>query len=117
MVHYLRESDWDEYVKSKDGFQRAPGDPMHTSTVNDVPDDAMLDHRNVTWVIEQLQKKRDQPFFLAAGLDQAAHTVERAAQVLRPVPGREDRAAAQPAHRSRRRSTSRRAYGAYHGAG
>ncbi len=65
---YLRESDWDEFVKSKDGFQRAPGDPMHGPTVNDVPDDAMLDHRNVTWVIEQLQEKRDQPFFLAAGL-------------------------------------------------
>ena len=65
---FLRESDWDEYVKSKDGFQRKPGDTMHISTVNDVPDDAMLDHRNVTWLIEQLQKKRDQPLFLAAGL-------------------------------------------------
>ena len=68
MVHSMRESDWDEYVKSKDGFQREPGDSMHTSAVNDVPDDAMLDHRNVTWLIEQLQKKRDQPLFLAAGL-------------------------------------------------
>ena len=65
---FLRESDWDEYVKSKDGFQREPGDPMHSPNLNDVPDDAMLDYRNVTWLIEQLQKKRDQPFFLAAGL-------------------------------------------------
>src|SRR5688572_23279565 len=44
-----RESDWDEYVNNKDGFHREPGDSMHTSVVNDVPDDAMRDHRNVTW--------------------------------------------------------------------
>jgi arylsulfatase A-like enzyme len=56
-------------VNRKDGFQREPGDPMHKSNVNDVPDDAMRDYRNVTWVIEQLQKKRDQPLFLAAGLN------------------------------------------------
>jgi arylsulfatase A-like enzyme len=66
--HHHRQSDWDEFVKSKDGFQRRPGDTMHTSSVNDVADDAMADHRNVTWLIEQLQKKRDQPLFLAAGL-------------------------------------------------
>jgi arylsulfatase A-like enzyme len=36
--------------------------------VNDVEDDAMMDHRNVTWVIEQLAAQRDRPFFLAAGL-------------------------------------------------
>ena len=66
--HYLRESDWDEFVKSKDGFQRRPGDQMHGPMVNDVADDAMMDHRNVSWVIEQLQAPRDQPFFLAAGL-------------------------------------------------
>ena len=65
---FLRESDYDEHVKSQDGFQRKLGDTMHISVVNDVPDDAMSDHRNVTWAIEQLQKKRDQPLFLAAGL-------------------------------------------------
>ena len=66
--HYLRESDWDEYVKNKDGFERRKGDQMYTSMVNDVEDDAMLDHRNVTWAIEQLGASRDRPFFLAVGL-------------------------------------------------
>jgi iduronate 2-sulfatase len=65
---FLRESDYDEHVKSQDGFKRVPGDTMHMSTVIDAPDDAMLDYRNMTWVIEQLQKKHDQPVFLAAGL-------------------------------------------------
>ena len=66
--HYLRASDWNEFISSKDGFRRRPGDTMHRSSVNDVPDDAIADHRNVTWLVEQLQKERDQPLFLAAGL-------------------------------------------------
>jgi arylsulfatase A-like enzyme len=67
--HYLRESDWDVYIKSKDGFPRKKGDPLHGGPmVNDVTDDAMLDHRNVTWAVEKLQAPHDRPFFLAVGL-------------------------------------------------
>jgi arylsulfatase A-like enzyme len=67
--HHHRQSDWDEFVKSKDGFQRTQrGDPLHMAMVSDVPDDAMLDHRNVTWAIDQLEREHDRPFFLAAGL-------------------------------------------------
>ena len=67
--HYLRESDWDVYIKSKDGFQRKKGDPLHGGPmVNDVADDAMLDHRNVTWAVDQLQAPHHRPFFLAVGL-------------------------------------------------
>ena len=67
--HYLRESDWDVYIKSKDGFQKKKGDPLHGGPmVNDVADDAMLDHRNVTWAVDQLQAPHDRPFFLAVGL-------------------------------------------------
>jgi arylsulfatase A-like enzyme len=66
--HYLRESDWDEFVKSRDGFERRPGDTLHDASVNDVEDDAMLDHRNVTWAVEQLGRTHEKPFFLAVGL-------------------------------------------------
>jgi arylsulfatase A-like enzyme len=64
----LRETDWDVFTKSKDGFQRRQGDQLYTDMSNDVPDDAMLDYRNVSWVVEQLQAPHDKPFFLAAGL-------------------------------------------------
>ena len=67
--HFLRKSDWDVYIKSPDGFQKKRGDPLHSGpAANDVPDDAMLDHRNVSWAIEQLQSSREKPFFLAVGL-------------------------------------------------
>jgi iduronate 2-sulfatase len=65
----LRQSDWDVYANFKDGFKRDPGDPLHKPNFNDVPDDAMRDYRNVTWVVEQLQQKHDQPVFLGAGLN------------------------------------------------
>src|SRR5262245_57857424 len=36
--HFLRESDWDAFTKSKDGFTRRQGDQLYTPMANDVPD-------------------------------------------------------------------------------
>ena len=48
----------------------------------------------VEYGIEQLQRKHDKPFFLADRPAQAAHALERAAEVLRHASARPDRAAA-----------------------
>ncbi len=54
--------------RARTGSSGARATPCTARCANDVADDAMMDHRNVSWVIEQLQAQRDQPFFLAAGL-------------------------------------------------
>ena len=67
--------------------------------------------RSSDYGIDQLGKKHDKPFFLACRPAQAAHALERAAEVLRHVPARQDRAAAAPRGRPRRRPARRRADG------
>ncbi|MBW3600009.1 MAG: sulfatase [Planctomycetes bacterium] len=73
---YEDPASWNEYVKKG-------GDPKPTEDVRndphsraggivwgrlDVNDEAMDDHRIVSWAIEQLQQKHEQPFFLACGV-------------------------------------------------
>ena len=75
---------WDDYFPALD--RQMPGSPRPEGRgpVNmplfqdmyaafdwaplDVPDEEMGDHRSVSWVIEELEREHDQPFFLAAGI-------------------------------------------------
>ena len=66
-----RRSEWDDYLV------RPGGDPKPTGDTGvggikfaplDCADQDLADYRITTWIIEQLQKKHDKPFFLACGL-------------------------------------------------
>jgi arylsulfatase A-like enzyme len=68
-----RRSEWDDYM------QRAGGDPRLPQGANDgvggikfapldCRDEDMADYRITSWVIDQLNRKHDKPFFLACGL-------------------------------------------------
>lgn len=70
--NFRRDSDWDEYLPKS---HREPAPPTKDTGVGgirfaplDCTDDELPDFRSVTWTIEQLQKPRDKPFFLACGL-------------------------------------------------
>ncbi len=75
---------WDEYFPSRDKHMPDYYYPNRGSTVNmpkfesmygdfdwspiDVPFEETGDYRSVQWVIQQLQREHDRPFFLAAGI-------------------------------------------------
>ena len=77
---FRRDSEWDTYLsKGRDDPQpkeKDPGvggnrdrrpQPIHFAPL-DCPDKDLLDYRTVSWVLEQLNRKHDRPFFLACGL-------------------------------------------------
>jgi arylsulfatase A-like enzyme len=67
---------WDDYGKVRDSMV-LPGEPPLSGPsaqahfdwgATTSGDDAMLDYKTAEWVSQQLQKKRDQPLFLACGI-------------------------------------------------
>jgi arylsulfatase A-like enzyme len=72
---FRRDSEWDPYLE-KGGADPQPrgkvtalgGDGGIRFGPLDCADEDMQDHRTVTWVLEQLKRKHDRPFFLACGL-------------------------------------------------
>src|SRR5262245_62152492 len=68
------EASWQHWVRER-GNPQPPNAPVNGLKAGhfdwgpvDVADDAMGDHRVVSWGVEFLQKKHDKPFFLAVGL-------------------------------------------------
>ena len=75
---------WNEYFPSKedtmpDYFRPKPGETVNMPRFEnmsgifdwspiDIPDEETGDYSSVSWVIEQLQREHDRPFFLAAGI-------------------------------------------------
>jgi arylsulfatase A-like enzyme len=75
---------WDDYFPSKEQHMPRYARPNPGSTVNmpmfenmygdfdwaplDIPDEETGDYRSVEWVISQLQRDHEKPFFLAAGI-------------------------------------------------
>ena len=66
-----RRGEWDDYLA------RAGGDPKPVGDTGvggikfaplDCADQDLADYRITTWIVEQLQRKHDKPFFLACGL-------------------------------------------------
>jgi arylsulfatase A-like enzyme len=68
---YRRDSEWDDYLKQEGGSPAPAGDTGVAGikfAPLDCKDDELPDYRIVSWAINQLQKKRDQPLFLACGV-------------------------------------------------
>ncbi|MGQ9573766.1 MAG: sulfatase [Thermoguttaceae bacterium] len=70
---FPRPSDWDDYLKKPGGDPPLPaGADDGVGGIKFAPldcrDEDMSDWRIVSWVIDQLNKKHDRPFFLACGL-------------------------------------------------
>ena len=94
------ESEWDDYVKSKDGGRAASaGDGVGGIKFAplDCADDDHARLRQSSPRHRAAQEEARQAVLPRRRPAQAAHAVERAAEVLRPVPARQDRAAAEPA--------------------
>jgi arylsulfatase A-like enzyme len=69
------QASWENYHKERGGNPTPPNKPVNGLNMAqfdwgplNVADDAMPDHKTVTWASEFLQKKYDRPFFLAVGL-------------------------------------------------
>ena len=66
-----RRSEWDDYLKGAGGNPQPQGD-TGVSGIKFAPldckDEDLADYRIMTWIIDQLKRKHDKPFFLACGL-------------------------------------------------
>jgi arylsulfatase A-like enzyme len=66
-----RDSEWDDYM-TKDGGDPMPSGDSGVGGIRFAPVDArdedLRDYRITSWIIDQLGRKHDRPFFLAAGL-------------------------------------------------
>jgi len=70
---YRRREEWDEYLENEGGMPRVPaGQSDGVGGIKFAPldcrDEDINDYRIVSYGIEQLQKKHDQPLFLAVGV-------------------------------------------------
>jgi arylsulfatase A-like enzyme len=75
---------WDDYFPAKDRPMPSYNRPVPEGTASmpmfenmygafdwaplDIPDRETGDHRSVSWIIDQLEREHDRPFFLAAGI-------------------------------------------------
>ena len=63
--------EWDAYQRGGGGEPRGKLEPRGVGPIKfgvlDCEDSEMPDYRIASWIIEQLQRKHDQPFFLACG--------------------------------------------------
>ena len=88
-----------------------PASAASSSPRSTASDEDLRDWKIVDYGIEQLQQEARQAVLPRRRPAQAAHALERAAEVLRHVPARPDRAAAVPRGRPGRRPAGRRADG------
>ena len=70
-----RPEEWDEWQKDKGGERDEDDSPQSAVYAGKLPitpltcrDEDMVDYRNVSYAIDQLNKKHDKPFFIACGL-------------------------------------------------
>ncbi len=92
-----RHSEWDDYLRSE-GKEPKPTGDTGVGGIKFAPldcrDEDLREWRIVQYGIDQLHQKHDRTAVLDHRPAQTAHAVERAAQVLRHAPARQDRAAA-----------------------
>ena len=64
--------EWTDYMSNKGLSSNGPGvqkmDGFHDPMKHDLKDNDLLDYHSVTYCIEQMNRKRDKPFFIACGL-------------------------------------------------
>lgn len=67
-----RREEWDDYAAGLGGDPKPKGPDTGVGGIKFAPldcrDEDMTDYKSVSWTIEQLGRKHDQPFFLACGL-------------------------------------------------
>lgn len=69
---YARRAEWDDYLERAGANPQPKGEDVGVGGIRFAPldgkDEDLPDHRITTWVIDQLGRKHDKPFFLACGL-------------------------------------------------
>jgi arylsulfatase A-like enzyme len=69
---FNRPGEWDDYLQREGGDPQPRGPDTGVGGIRFAPldgrDEEMQDYRITSWVIDQLERKHDRPFFLACGL-------------------------------------------------